>query len=230
MGLGGSFSACFTNDDYRGSGAKHCRGFGCSCSSYSAMQRHPPPPPSQQTQLSSPLNQSRCLFNYWEQRGSLTNSFSQPQIAPSLAFLSSSLCHSLRLDFSLTSPSLVLSLSLSPSFTLLSSLPAPFVLHCIFIFMDSNHSSSFFFFYFFFFFFFLVIASVSPSPSLAFSAPEPGLPLFTQKNRLIHRWLLWNITAVSRQPSLPEPHAIFRGDDIRFLLMKKKQQAIQTAL
>lgn len=75
----------------------------------------PPPPPSStfttnhhhhpnKPQLSSPLNQSRCLFNYWEQRGSLTNSFSQPLIAPSLAFLSSSLCHSLRLDFSLCLP------------------------------------------------------------------------------------------------------------------------------
>lgn len=64
----------------------------------------PQPPPSQQTQLSPPLNQSRCLFNYWEQRGSLTNSSSQPLIAPSLAFLSSSLCHSLRLDFSLCLP------------------------------------------------------------------------------------------------------------------------------
>lgn len=100
---------------------------------------HHPPPPSQQTQLSSPLNQSWCLFNYWEQRGSLTNSFSQPLIAPSLAFLSSSLCHSLCLDFSLRLP---------PSFPLiylaLSSLPAPFVLQCIFIFMDSNHSSSLF--------------------------------------------------------------------------------------
>lgn len=116
MGLRGSFSPCCANDEHRGGGAKHRRGFGCSCSSYSAMQRvpplpptpthhsTPPPPPSQQTQPNSPLNQSRCLFNYWEQRGSLTNSFSQPLIAPSLAFLSSSLCHSLRLDFSLCLP------------------------------------------------------------------------------------------------------------------------------
>ena len=126
MGLGGSFSPCCVNDDCRGGGAKRCRGvwlflllgtLQCSVS--------PPPffPPSLSThlllhhhhhhhhhpnpnkpQLSSPLNQSRCLFNYWEQRGSLTNSFSQPLIAPSLAFLSSSLCHSLRLDFSLCLP------------------------------------------------------------------------------------------------------------------------------
>lgn len=95
-------------------------GFGCSCSSHFAMQRatplpnpppSPPPPPSQQTQLSPPLNQPRCLFNYGEQRGSLTNSFSQPLIAPSLVFLSPSLCHPLCLDFSrclplLSSPSL----------------------------------------------------------------------------------------------------------------------------
>lgn len=39
MGLGGSFSPCCANDDYRGGGAKHRRGFGCSCSSHSAMQR-----------------------------------------------------------------------------------------------------------------------------------------------------------------------------------------------
>lgn len=65
MGLGGSFSPCCANDDDRGGGAlEHCRGFGCSCSSYSAMQRVTPPPPppppppplpSQQTRLSSPL-------------------------------------------------------------------------------------------------------------------------------------------------------------------------------
>lgn len=89
------------------------------CSVPTPHRTHQPLNRSQRTQLSS---KSWCLFNYWEQRGSLTNSFSQPLIAPSLAFLSSSLCHCLRLDFSLCLP--LLSSPCSLSFTLLFSSPA----------------------------------------------------------------------------------------------------------
>lgn len=101
----------------------------------------PPPPPSQQSQLSSPVNQSWCLFNYWEQRGPLTKSFFQPSNSSISHFFYPlhSVIPSVLISPSLFHPHLPCSRSLS-----LSSQLAPFVLQCIFIFMDSNHSCRFF--------------------------------------------------------------------------------------
>lgn len=103
------------------------------------MQRPPhAPSPSQQTQLSSSLNQSRCVFNYWEQRGSLFPS--QPSNSPIPLFCS------LHVNFSLCLHALVLSLSFPPHLpgSLISCL-----LHlsytAFFVFMVSNHSCSCFF-------------------------------------------------------------------------------------
>ena len=198
MGLGGSFSPCCVNDDCRGGGAKRRRGgLAVLAPRCSAMQRVSPPPPSfppslsthllllhhlhhhhhhpnpNKPQLSSPLNQSRCLFNYWEQRGSLTNSFSQPLIAPSLAFLSSSLCHSLRLDFSLCLP-LLSSPSLFPP-----HLPCSLVSACSICLTVHFHfyglQSLFQLFFFFFFLYPLLLLLHSAArqchrhPSLGFS-------------------------------------------------------------
>lgn len=93
--------------------------------------RHPNKP-----QLSSPVNQSRCLFNYPDQRGSFMNSSFQPLLAPSLMILSPSFYHSFCLDLSFCPPLFpFLLIYLAPS-----SLPTPFVLQCNFIFMDLNHS------------------------------------------------------------------------------------------
>lgn len=93
MGLGGSFSPCCANDDCRGGRARHRRGFWlflllvlCNAVPPPHHQHHPhhqqhhaiPTNPA----ISSSLNQSRCLFNYWEQRGSLTNSSSRPSNSP----------------------------------------------------------------------------------------------------------------------------------------------------
>lgn len=53
-------------------------GGGVSCFSHSAMQRvslHPPPA----------VNQSQCLFNYWDQRGPFTSS-SSLSLVQSLVF------------------------------------------------------------------------------------------------------------------------------------------------
>ena len=121
------------------------------------LHHHHHHPNPNKPQLSSPLNQSRCLFNYWEQRGSLTNSFSQPLIAPSLAFLSSSLCHSLRLDFSLCLP-LLSSPSLFPPHlpcSLVSACSICLTVHFHFYGLQSLFQLFFFFFFFsplFFFF------------------------------------------------------------------------------
>lgn len=78
-GLGESFHPCCFNDNHGGAGGKCWGGGGVSCFSHSAMQRvslHPPPA----------VNQSQCLFNYWDQRGPFTSS-SSLSLVQSLMFL-----------------------------------------------------------------------------------------------------------------------------------------------
>ena len=122
-------------------------------------------------------------------------------------------------------PSLSLALYLSLSFLLILSilfslsfsLPASlFVLQCIFIFMSNNHSSVLISCFF-------ITIPFFPSPASVYLAGfllMNLLSLHPPRRTEPHPSLTRNNPTLSRQQSLGT-HAIFTGDDIRSLLMKK---------